>query len=464
MSITDYFPYEPTTGQWMAVKMLEAFFENQDRVFVLQGYAGTGKTSLLKAVLDYLDKTRFKYNLMASTGRAARVLAIKTGRSATTIHAAIYQVDERHTILDEKSKTIAFKLRSNTDPEKTIYFVDESSMISDKSETNSELLFDDGRFLDHIFRYAGKRKVIFIGDTAQLPPVNCNFSPALDTGYLLTNYRLNATGICLTEVKRQEDDCGIIHNATLLREKLFSGRIPPLSIDAGSWSDHRVSPNIWVALSQYTRLIAKDGFEHAIFLSYSNKAVHYLNCEIRKNLYKRPDPPLQENEWLMVVHNNSKTGYSNGQHIWLRSFSDHGEKVGNLRLIDAVVEDPETKKQKKVKLIYDLIFRAEPRLTLEEERAFSIDFAIRMRKNNTRPATMDYLFHLMYDERLNALWVKFGYAVTCHKAQGGEWDQVFLNIEPVLERLPVETQYRWFYTAITRATKSLTLPKHAMLY
>lgn len=464
MSITDYFPYEPTTGQWMAVKMMETFFENPDRVFVLQGYAGTGKTSLLKAVLDYLDTTDYKYVLMASTGRAARVLSLKTNREAATIHATIYQVDEKRSVIDEKEKKIAFRLRQNSDPGKTIYFIDESSMIADKSETREALLFDDGRFLDHIFRYAGNRKIVFVGDSAQLPPVNCSFSAALDMDYLRSTYHLNVSGICLSEVKRQGDESGIIHNATLLREKLFSGKIPPLSIDANSWSDHHVFPNIWVSLNRYSKEIRSKGVEEAIFISFSNNAVFYLNNQIRKNLYKKEAPPLQENEWLMVVQNNSLTGYNNGQHIRLKSFSDHGEKVGELKLIDAVVEDPETHKTKEVKLIYDLIFRPQPGLSINEENAFSRDFAIRMKKKNVRPFSMDYLFHLMYDKRLNALRVKFGYAVTCHKAQGGEWNQVFLNIEPVLEKMVRESQYRWLYTAITRASESLTLPKHSILY
>lgn len=324
MPIASHFPYEPTTGQWMAVNMLDAFFESQQQVFVLQGYAGTGKTTLLKVVLDYLEDKDTTCRLMASTGRAARVLSLKTKRQAATIHSSIYQIDNKNSVIGEESKTIAFKLKDNTDPLKTVYFIDESSMIADKTEANTMLLFDDGRFLQHIFRYAGSRKIVFIGDTAQLPPVNCSFSAALDAEYLRKTYHRDVVSICLTEVKRQADESGIIHNATLLREQLFSSKIPPLSLDASNWDDLQVVPNIWVALGQYSNLIN--------------------------------------------------------------------------------------------------------------------------------------------DKRMNALRIKFGYVITCHKSQGGEWPQVFLNIEPVLEKMTREMQYRWLYTAITRAAEKLVLPKHGMLY
>jgi len=464
MTIASYFPYDPTTGQWMAVNMLDAFFESTQQVFVLQGYAGTGKTTLLKVVLDYLEDKDTTCRLMASTGRAARVLSLKTKRQAATIHSTIYQIDHAKSVIGEESKTIAFKLKDNSDPLKTVYFIDESSMIADKTEANTMLLFDDGRFLQHIFRYAGTRKIVFIGDVAQLPPVNCSFSAALDADYLRKTYHREVVSICLTEVKRQAGECGIIHNATLLREQLFSSKIPPLSLDASNWADLEVVPNIWVALSQYSNLIRKSGYEQAIMISYSNNGVFYLNSQIRKNLFKTAEPPLQTNEWLLVVQNNSATGYSNGQHIWLRSFHDRGEMVGSVHLIDAIVEDPGTEKTKEIKLVYDLIFRKEPNLTLLEEQEFSRDFAIRMKKKGIKSGTDDYMFNLINDKRMNALRVKFGYAITCHKSQGGEWPQVFLNLEPVLEKMTREMQYRWLYTAITRACEKLILPQHVMLY
>ena len=167
MSITTYIPYTPTTGQWVAIQKLGVFFDNTNHVFILKGYAGTGKTTLLKGVLDYLDSIKRPSRLMAYTGRAARVMAQKTGRNASTIHSSIYELDGLKSVVDENTKTLAFKLRPNPDHPDTIYFIDEASMISDKYEHSQGLLFDDGRFLDHIFRYIGNRKLVFLGDDAQ---------------------------------------------------------------------------------------------------------------------------------------------------------------------------------------------------------------------------------------------------------------------------------------------------------
>jgi len=465
MSITTYMPYTPTTGQWVAIQKLSVFFDSEaEQVFVLQGYAGTGKTTLLQGVFDYLDAQKRPYRLMASTGRAARVLANKTERSAVTIHSSIYVVDAQKSEVTEQKKSIAFKLRLNPDDKETVYFIDEASMIADRSETNQQLLFDDGRFLDHIFRFIGKRKIIFIGDNAQLPPVNCNFSAALDPTYLAKQYHKTVIDSSLTEVKRQAEPGGIIDNATQLREKLFSGAMPPLALGASMWPDVVTPPNIWSAISKYTRQILNSGFEKAVFITLSNGSAHYLNSQVRNGLYHRPNPPLQNGEWLMVVQNNYATGYNNGQHLLLKSFSDTGEKVGTVSLIDAETEDPETGKIQTVKIIKDLLYCASPSLTVEEDKAFTVDFALRMKRKNIKSGSDLFLQYMISDKRFNALRVKFGYAITCHKAQGGEWDTVYVQIEPAFDKLPRENQYRWLYTAITRAAKRLIIPQHNILY
>ncbi len=465
MSITTYMPYEPTTGQWVAIQKLSVFFEsNDEQVFVLQGYAGTGKTTLLKGVLDYLDSLKRPYRLMASTGRAARVLTNKTGRTATTIHSSIYVIDAPKCEVTEQKKSIAFKLRFNADDTETVYFIDEASMIADRSEVNLSLLFDDGRFLDHIFRFVGKRKIIFIGDNAQLPPVNCSFSAALDPVYLSNQYRKKVIDTSLTEVKRQNDSGGILHNATQLREKLFSGAIPPLGLGVSMWPDMVTPPNIWSAVSKYVKHIGKNGANQSVFITLSNGSAHFINSQVRNGLYQRAEPPLQTGEWLMVVQNNYATGYNNGQHIKLNSFSDTGEKVGNISLLDAETEDPETGKVQKVKIIKDLLYSAAPGLSSEQDKAFTIDFAIRMKKKNIKPNSDLYLQYMISDKRFNALRVKFGYAITCHKAQGGEWGSVFVQLEPAFDKLPRENQYRWIYTAITRASEQLIIPNHPALF
>jgi hypothetical protein len=465
MPITTYMPYEPTTGQWVAIQKLSVFLENDDnQVYVLQGYAGTGKTTLLKGVLDYLDSVKKTYRLMASTGRAARVLANKTGRAAATIHSSIYVIDAQKSEVTEQSKSIAFKLRINLDAQETVYFIDEASMISDRSEANQGLLFDDGRFLDHIFRFAGRRKIIFIGDNAQLPPVNCSFSAALDSTYLARQYSKKVIDTSLTEVKRQADTGGILQNATMLREKLLSSAIPPLALAASMWPDINSPANIWSAISKFVKQFGKAGCDNSIFITLSNGSAHYINSQVRNGLYHRQNPPLQLGEWLMVVQNNYATGYNNGQHLRLISFADTGEKVGDISLVDAETEDPETGKTQKVKFVKDLLYSASPLLTMEQDKAFTVDFAMRMKRKNIKPGADLFLQFMVSDKRFNALRVKFGYAITCHKAQGGEWKNVFVQIEPAFDKLPRENQYRWLYTAITRASEQLIIPAHPIIY
>lgn len=464
MSITNFIPYTLTTGQWVAIQKLSVFFESNDyQLFVLKGYAGTGKTTLLKGVLDYLDSIKRPSKLMAYTGRAARVMTQKTGRNAFTIHSSIYELDGQKSVVDENNKTLAFKLRANPDHPDTIYFIDEASMISDKYEHSQQLLFDDGRFLDHIFRYTGSRKLVFLGDDAQLPPFNSNLIPALSPEYLQQQYKKQVLETALTEVKRQADAWGIIGNATAMRESLFSESMPPLGINSSLGADIRVEQNIWKAVAKYARLIDKQNEEKAVLIVLSNGSAHYLNGQVRNRLYKKTDVPLQPNEWLMVIQNNYYTGYNNGQHLRLKSFSDTGEKVGNISLIDAVTVDPQTGKDKEVKIVKDLLFRASPYLEAEEEKAFTVDFARRMKKKGIRPGSESFIWSMQMDKRFNALKVKFGYAITCHKAQGGEWDHVFLNLEPALANQSRENQYRWMYTAITRAAKQLIVPKHQLI-
>jgi len=464
MPITRFLPFAPTACQAKAVQKMLEFFRNKDRIFILQGYAGTGKTTLLKGVLDYLDSIEFPFQIMASTGRAARVMSLKTGRLATTVHSSIYVLDRDKSVVSEEKKSLTFKLRYNPDHEDTIYFIDEASMIADKSEVNPNLQFDDGRFLSHIFRYAGNRKIMFIGDNAQLPPVNCSFSAALSADYLRANYQLPVMQVALTEVKRQVNNSGIIDNATELRIQLFAASIPPLSLNARLHNDISVPRNIWIAVADFVKKVKSEGVENSIFIAFSNGSVHYLNSQIRRGLYGYENPPLQTGEWLMVNQNNTPTGLSNGQHVKLLSFNDRGEHAGEVEFIDATVQDPENFEKFTVKIVKNTLYSTATGLTSQQEKELTKDFAIRMRYQNIKPKTEEYVNNMMTDNRFNPLILKFGYAITCHKAQGGEWNQVYINLEPALDNIDRAGQYRWLYTAITRAAKQLIIPHHPIIY
>jgi len=270
--------------------------------------------------------------------------------------------------------------------------------------------------------------------------------------------------VSLTEVKRQATSSGIIDNATDMREKLFAVSPPPLSLNARQRNDITVPNNIWIAINCFVNRVKREGVENSIFIAFSNGSVNYLNNQIRKGLYSEPDPPLQIGEWLMVNQNNTPTGLSNGQHVRLLSFNDRGENIGEVYLLDAVVQDPETDEKYNVKIVKNTLFGVATGLTVTQEKALTIDFAIRMRHQNIKPKTDEYVNNMMTDKRFNPLILKFGYAITCHKAQGGEWNNVFINLEPAFTNIDRSGQYRWLYTAITRASRQLIIPQHPIIY
>lgn len=460
-----YFPFTLNSGQQKTCDDLLSFLENhQYNVFILAGYAGTGKTTILKGILDYMKENDRKFELWASTGRAAKVLGTITRRQTKTIHSAIYMLDENSSKLDEDNKTLSFKLKPNHDDEETIYFIDEASMIADKAEKNPFLLFDDGRFLDHLFSYLGDRRVVFIGDAAQLPPINCSFSAALDGGYLEKNYSKKCTSVLLTHVMRQQLECGILWNATEIRKHNDALSQPPLAIKYSGFTDIRIKRNVWSAIDDFVLDLKKNGTGHAAFISFTNGGVHYLNSQIRNKFYGTKDPPLQIGDYLMVVQNNFLYELVNGHHVEVIDFDPDPIRQNSLSFISVLIKVPETDKKINLKIILDLLYRKEPSLTVGEEHDLMKNFVIRMKQYGIKPKTDEFRKRFITDPYLNALRVKFGYAVTCHKAQGGEWPRVYINFEPMLDNIPRPSLYRWTYTAITRASKQLVIPQHKYLY
>lgn len=460
-----HFPFQLNNGQINACNKLFDFVNgNGHQVFILSGFAGTGKTTILKGILAYLNENDKKFALWASTGRAAMVLGKITERKTSTIHSAIYMVDENSSKLDDEHKTLSFKLKQNLDHEDMIYFIDEASMIADKSETNPFLLFEDGRLLEHVFKYFGDRKVVFIGDAAQLPPVNCSFSAALDGAYIQKNYQKKCQTALLSQVMRQQLESGILWNATEIRNQYSEISPPPVRIKTTGYDDLIVKKNIWSAIDDFVLYMKRNGPGKSVFISFTNGGVNYLNSQIRNNYYGYKDPPLQKGDFLMVVQNNYLYELVNGHHIRLVDFEETPIRQHSLHFYKAKIEIPETGKKKDVYLIKELLFRKSPLLTQQEENDLMKNFVIRMKQNGIRPKTEEFFRKFVKDPYLNALRVKFGYAVTCHKAQGGEWSRVYLNIEPALENIPRSNFYRWLYTAITRASKELVIPQNQYLY
>jgi ATP-dependent exoDNAse (exonuclease V) alpha subunit len=456
-----FFSEKPKDDMLISIKKLEAFLSNDAQVFILKGYAGTGKTTMMKSLINYLAAEKRPYVLMASTGRAAKVLSDKTRENAKTIHSKIYKLDEVND--SGEVQKITFSLKMNFDDVNTVYIIDEASMIPDKPSLSGLLNYGDGRLLAHILNYVQGRKIIFIGDPAQLPPVKNKFSAALHEDYITRGFGIKAVATELTKVWRQKEDSGILYNASRLRYPEIETPTG-ITIKASGFDDIILCYQQSELVRRYVDLVSQNGFDNAIILTYGNKSVLKFNQMVRQYIFPGINSAVA-GDWLMVVYNNYKHNLANGQHVTLLDISPSFEKRANLTFRDATLEVTEhgNKQLVNCKMIEDLLFRPEPSLDFEAENDLMKDFAIRMYKVGIKPKSSEYRELFLSDPYLNAVRVKFGYAITGHKAQGGEWDNVMLQLEYSLDYQELENVYRWIYTAITRAAKKLYLLRNKLV-
>lgn len=448
-----YFPFAPTTGQAEFFRKMDDFLlksPSDKPVFVLKGYAGTGKTSLISALVKVLPQLDMRSLLLAPTGRAAKVMSNYSGRGAYTIHKIIYKPKGEPGTMGG-----GFILQKNYYKD-TVFMVDESSMLADDGGMSGNLLWD---LIQYVF--SGKdNRLLMIGDTAQLPPVGSEYSPALDAGYLLRHYRLEADQIELWEVMRQRLESGILFNATALRDQLLQQE-PKVKIQTGTFRDifkmtsERLEDGLRYAYGKY-------GTENTTIVTRSNKAAVQYNLYIRRAIHFYEDE-ITTGDLLMIVKNNytymaesEKVNFlANGDMVEVMKIRGFEEMYGlrfatlELRLLD-YPEEPFFE----AKVILDTLYSPSPSLTREQYRSLydlvSQDYADVANKTER----MD---HIRKDPYLNALQVKFAYALTCHKAQGGQWKAVFVD-QGYLQEDQVDRDFvRWLYTAITRATEELYL-------
>lgn len=456
-----FFPEKPKDDTLISIRQIEAFLNSSTQVFILKGYAGTGKTTLVKNLINYLATVKRPYVLMASTGRAAKVLSDKTREPATTIHRKIYKLDEVDDS-DEQLK-INFSLKMNFDAADTLYVIDEASMIPDKPSLSGLLNYGDGRLLAHILNFAQGRKILFVGDPAQLPPVKNKFSAALHEDYITKQFGTKAVATELTKVWRQHKDSGILFNASQLRYPEIENPTG-ISIRATGFNDIVLCYQQSELVRRYVEKVQRHGYDNAIILTYGNKSVLKFNQMVRQYLFPGKSNAVA-GDWLMVAYNNYKHNLANGQHVTLLDIAPDFEKRANLVFRDATLEVVEHGARQLVncKIIEDLLQRPEPNLDYETEKELMRDFAIRMYKAGIKPKSGEYRDQFLNDPYLNAVRVKFGYAITGHKAQGGEWDNVMLQLEYSLDYQELEIVYRWIYTAITRAAKTLYLLRNKLV-
>ena len=454
--ILQKFPYTPTEKQNELLDVLTDFIFSDDNraLFLLKGYAGTGKTTIISTVVHNLWKIGQKAVLLAPTGRAAKVISGYSNRQAFTIHKKIYFPKK------QSSGAVNFVMQPNKHTD-TLFIVDEASMISD--EKQNAKLFENGSLLDDLisYVYSGKNcKIIFIGDTAQLPPVKLTMSPALEADKLSFEFNKEVTEIELDEVVRQEEGSGILANATDLR-LLIQNDSTHFQFDVNYPDIIRLQDGYDIQDAITTAYDGEIGVEDTAIIVRSNKRANQYNQQIRTKI-RGQENEISTGDYVMVVKNNyywlkdsSSAGFiANGDICEVMRINSIKELYGfkfaevEVRMIDYLDMKPfETV------LLLDTLASESPSLTYEESNrlyeAVKEDFAHEKSKYKQ-------FMGVKKNKYFNALQVKFSYAMTCHKSQGGQWKTVFIE-QPYLPDGASVEYLRWLYTAVTRAQEKLYL-------
>ncbi|MDQ3111465.1 MAG: AAA family ATPase [Bacteroidota bacterium] len=454
-------PFEPTSKQKDAAKELEKFLthEDQNRIFVLRGYAGTGKTSLVSALVRALPKLKRKSVLLAPTGRAAKVLSVYSGKIAWTIHKKIYRASGT-------SEGSFFSMQTNTH-HNTLFIVDEASMIG---EGGGEKNLFPNSLLDDLFHFVyqnGDCQLLFVGDVAQLPPVGLAGSPALHPAWLKKAFGFPIQGVELNEVVRQEMDSGVLYNATKLRIEIAeatkantSGKqiIPKFELE--DYKDvKRVVGNELV--EELEMAYQKYGPEETIIICRSNKRANIYNQQIRQRIRQQEDE-ISNGDHIMIVKNNyfwlpeeSKAGFiANGDTAVIKRIRKFHE-IHGLRFADVTIQllDYPEEPELDARIMLDTLYTEAPALPVAQQQQFyesvAADYADLSKGARYKKMKEDPWY--------NALQVKFAYAVTCHKAQGGQWKAVFVEQGYLTDEMVNVEFLRWLYTALTRTTEKVYL-------
>ena len=443
------FGLEPTEGQATVMYHIAAFLlsQKENPTYILRGYAGTGKTTLVKALVRTLPVIGMKYVLLAPTGRAAKVLSNYTRQSASTIHRRIYQAQT----YPDGSIRMA---RGENKSKDTLFIVDEASMIGEQREFGGKSLLDD--LLEYVF--SGERcRLLLIGDTAQLPPVESNESPALDCDYLKSQFPITAATYELTEVKRQALSSGILYNATELRQLLHEGRfeydLPIFDINAFT-DTQKIEPETFEELLY--KVFSENADNEAVIVCKSNKRANMFNQAIRGRILNI-EGEIATGDRLMVVKNNyhwadgndAISFIANGDMAELRKIKRFEEMYG-FRFADVELSftDYPDAPNVEAKILLDTLNSNSASLTAEENQRL---FAAIEEDYMDIPNRRERYKEMKKNPWFNALQVKFAYALTCHKTQGGQWNTVFID-SAFNQKEVLETEdLRWIYTALTRA-------------
>lgn len=463
--ILQNFGFEPTVDQMYAVDLFARFMTDRDEraVMILRGSAGTGKTSLAGAIVRTMLELRQKVSLLAPTGRAAKVFSLNANQPAATIHRSIYR-EKAFTGLDGK-----FNLNVNLFHDR-LFMVDEASMISLSSNNST---FGSGCLLDDLIQFVYNDRncrMLLVGDKAQLPPIGEEESPALRSD-VLRAYGLTVYECDLNEVLRQSQDSGILYNATVIRQMITHDEVTQLpKIRFKGFADISIVPGdelIERLASSYSEV----GIDETMVITRSNKRANVFNQGIRNMVLGREEE-LTTGDMLMVVKNKYKNALSplpsehgkekqpaltfiaNGDRAVVRRVRNLREFYG-FRFADVSLEFPDyDNAEEDMTVILDALMTEAPALTQEQNEQL---FQRVLEDYEDIPLKADRMKKVREDEYYNALQVKFGYAITCHKAQGGQWTHIYLDQGYMTDEMLTPDYIHWLYTAFTRATEHLYL-------
>lgn len=454
------FSWKPTPQQEEVFSLLEQFLTtfSKDCVFVLRGYAGTGKTSVISALVNTLPRLRKKSVLLAPTGRAAKVMGSYSGRNALTIHKKIYRKK------NAASLELDFDIAENLH-EDTLFIVDEASMVS----TEGFSYYSEG-LLSDLIRYVQSGKnccLMLVGDTAQLPPVGLENSPALNPDFLHSEYHFNIFSYELTDVVRQDKNSGILFNATKIRNEIrLDEEFPeyqfPQFVTKGFKDVFRMTGDRLIEGLHYA--YDKYDIENCMVICRSNKSANLYNKHIRNQILFREEE-ITGGDIIMIVKNNyywlqqhdeQHTGFiANGDMATIRKVSNIHEMHG-FRFADLYLEFMDNNEGDAIRcrVLLDSLHVDAAQLPRDQHQALYESIA---KDYQDIYSKKDRLEAIKKDPYYNALQIKFAYAITCHKAQGGQWPLVFVDQGYLIDEMLNTEFLRWLYTGITRATKELFL-------
>lgn len=440
--------FVPTTEQQNAIELFKSFVENRlsERIFIISGAAGTGKTTLMYEFIQLIKEAKKEFKLAAPTGRAARILSTKTTEPATTLHSLLYTIEEEE---DEKGNTtkVRFVRRPFDFEEPQILIIDEASMIGNELDPSNFMVSDKPLLEDLIDFFLAadtENKIVFVGDRYQLPPVGSTDSPALSSSTLKEQFETDSIEVELTEVKRQEEQSDVLYSARLLREAMEQKRAPKRLkyhlFDNEDAAVHHFIENFDVANPQ-----------NITFVAWRNEDVYRMNIKIRNLVHNNPTSLLQAGDLVLVNRtymDDEDTFLANGeigQILQIRKF----EEVAGLEFATAEIRFESAEGYyftHETKVLLDTLKDPSAKIDAEKSRAL---YGERIRKNKLFRKRKDKRF----DRYLNAIQLKYGYSLTCHKAQGGEWNEVIIH--PKVPPKYHQDHARWLYTAVTRAKEHL---------